>query len=169
MPAAANPARSYILVGETVPNSLTVIDTEGRTRPAISYRTPTDLLVLTFISPDCDQNSKEWPVLRRLYERYKDWHVKFLAVSAGTGEHLEALAELMKKEKLPYTVVRDEQKELAAALHVSLTPTIVILDEWSQLRYRGPAEKAAVALDTAIGHIEPIRETEPPVAGCPLP
>ena len=75
--AAAPKAEKYLLIGEHVPDSINVIDINGKTRSLISFKTSLDVLVVGFFSPSCTTNVDSWKALKRFYETYKEWHVAF--------------------------------------------------------------------------------------------
>jgi peroxiredoxin len=164
----APPTSPYLLIGNSLPESLTAIDANGQSRTLLSHKTPIEVLVLGFYSTKCEANQTHWRALKQIYESYKDWHVSFLGISVQSDENVSDLAEQMKKAGLPYAVVRDEGGKAARALNVTALPEIIIVDEWSQLRYRGSVEKAGKALENVIAHQEAVDNPEPGVEGCAL-
>src|SRR5439155_13155750 len=101
-----------------VPESLAVMDESGKSRTFLSYKSPTEVLVAVFFSARCDADKTQWPVLRRLHERYKGWRVAFLAVSASPQETLPELLDLLKRQKLPWPAVRDEGRTAVSFLKI---------------------------------------------------
>jgi peroxiredoxin len=173
-PKKAEPAQpnapTYLLMGETLPKTLTAVDADGKIRPILSYKSANDVLVIGFYSPRCPQNEKVWFKLRLLYEHYRGWHAAFVGVSTAGDETLEELAEAMKKAHLNYPAVRDDQQKMARALNVTVLPEIIIVDDWGQLRYRGSLKGAEDALVKIIGHADEAYQAEPGgLEGCPLP
>jgi peroxiredoxin len=165
---AANP---YLLIGDAVPETLTALDAEGKTRSLLSYKSVTEVLVIGFFSPRCEANEAAWRRLKHFYEAYKDWRVSFIGLSVQSDESLEELSQALKKAGLPYPVLRDEGQKAARALHVSVLPQIVIIDEWGQLRYRGSIDKSFSdkALESVIAHQEAVAVPEPTETnGCPI-
>jgi peroxiredoxin len=170
----------FILIGETVPKTLTLVDENGGSRPLLSYKSATDILVVGFFSPRCAVNQAVWRELKRLYNTKKDWHVSFVGVSVNSDETLVELSEAMRKAGLPYPAVRDTDQQVTKALNVTGTPEILVIDEWNQLRYRGPVRGgvqeataktpyAANAIDAVISHVDPVAIAEPPgPIGCPI-
>ena len=112
--AAAPKAEKYLLIGEHVPDSINVIDINGKTRSLVSFKTSLDVLVVGFFSPSCTTNVDGWKALKRFYETYKEWHVAFVGVSATPNERLSDLADAITKAGLSYPVVRDERQTAAA-------------------------------------------------------
>jgi hypothetical protein len=170
-PPPAKPAHSYLLIGETVPKTLSVIDRNGKPRSLLSYKSATDILVLGIYSPRCSANLQLWPSLKRIYDDYKDWHASFLALSVNTDETAEELQEALTHAKLPYPVARDDQQRAVRLLHATNLPEVLIIDEWGQLKYRGPADSRTLrdALNTIIGHSDALANPEPQTwPGCPI-
>jgi len=163
---AATETTHPLLIGETIPESVAVIDSDGKERTLLSYKSPTELLVVTFLSARCQTEQSLWPALRRLNNHYKDWRVSFVAATASPTELLPELAHALEREKLPWPVVQDNHRK-AAWLKITKTPEVLILDEYGVLKYRGPVANVKKALDTVIGHIDAVQEPEPPmVEGC---
>ena len=161
--------RAYLMPGETVQKTLAVTDAAGKSRPLLSYKAANDALVVGFFSARCPDNQARWAEIKRFYERFKGWHTAFLAVSVSSDETLEELTGATSKAGLPYPVARDEHQQVAQALHVLSVPMLVILDEWGQLRYRGPVKEAGNALEAVLGQ-EAVQNTEPAESkGCSLP
>jgi peroxiredoxin len=164
----AAPPSPYLLIGNTLPESLLVTEESGKSRTLLSHKAPIEVLVLGFFSPRCEANQAAWRQLKKLYENYEEWHVAFVAVSVQSDETSAELSEAIKKAGLNYTVVRDDGGKVARALNVTALPEIVIVDEWSQLRYRGPIDKTDRALQNVISHQDPVPEPEPAIEGCAL-
>src|SRR5947209_4456456 len=59
-----------LLIGDRVPESLAVIDENGKPRTLLSYKSPLELLMVTFFSFPCESGQSQWPVFRRLTKRY---------------------------------------------------------------------------------------------------
>lgn len=162
------PPAPYLLIGNSVPQSLTVIDSENKIRPLASFKAPTNLLVLIFLSTPCDKNSSFFHELNRYYDAYKDWHASFLGVSVDATDTIKELQDAITHEGLPIPIGRDEGRKVVEALHVTVTPEIVIIDEWGQLRYRGGIKESRRPLEAIVGQ-EPLVNPEPKVEGCVLP
>jgi hypothetical protein len=159
-----------LLIGDSVPESLTVNELSGQKRTLLSYKAAVDILVVGFFSTHCDMNKLAWPLLRRLNDSYKDWRVSFIAVSSLPNQTLPELSQVLNQNHLSWPVVQDNDRTMTRRLSIAYTPEIVILDEFGALRYRGPVTEAGKALDAMIGHIDPVADPEPAMTnGCPLP
>jgi len=154
-----------LLIGDKVPESL-VLDNESATRRSVlSYQSALDILVITFFSVPCASQKALWPEFRRLQENYHDWRVVFLAVSTEAGESPLPLPDILKHERIPWPVLRDDRKTADALFKVTATPETVIIDEFGILRYRGPASGVRPALDAMVGHNDDVKDPEPVMGG----
>jgi len=170
-----------LLIGQRLPETLVVKDLNGTNRSLLSYKSITEIIVVFFLSTRCPQDPAYLSQFHRYYERFKNWHVSFVAVSTEKEESASDLAAQLKKAGLEKIyVVRDEEQRTLSLLKPAGFPWVVILDENGQLRYRGPLKPPVVkatqapkipptdaseALDNIIGHVEPVTDPEP--AGTP--
>jgi len=161
--ATAPSSQRALLIGDTVPESLAVTAEDGTKRTLLSYKSAIEVLVVVFIPAHGQAGKAPWTALRRLTENYADWHVAFLAVDASSGGDGASLAGLLKRERLSWPVALDHRHEARDLLKVSGTPELLIVDEFGALRYRGPLSGAKGALDTVIGHLDPVKDPEPPL------
>jgi thiol-disulfide isomerase/thioredoxin len=150
-----------LLIGDRVPESLSLPDEAATHRSVLSYHSAIDILVITFFSEPCAATKDLWPKLRRLQEDYHEWHVAFLAISTEPGESPMQLPVILKQEKLPWPTLHDGQKIAANLFKMKATPETVIIDEFGVLRYRGPVSGVGQALDTLIGHSNELKDPEP--------
>src|SRR5256885_10537081 len=109
---ASKPAASYLLIGDTVPQSLTVLDKDGKPRALLSFKAATDALVGGFYSPRCAKNQTQCSALKRYYEDLKGWHASFVGVSVNSDETLKELSDAMAEGGLPYPAVRDDHQRV---------------------------------------------------------
>ena len=166
----AEPAPEYVLIGNPVPDKLNVTTANGNSRALLSYKPANDVLVVGFFSAKCPLNQEKWGAIRRLYQEYKEWHAIFIGVSVLPDETRDELDQLMAKDGLTFTVVRDEGGHLAHKLHVLAVPQIVVIDEYGHLRFRGNLKDARQALDDTISHEDLKMDLEPQnIEGCPIP
>ena len=175
--AETAPPAPYLLIGERVPDRLTVTDANGKVLPLLSYKSALELLVVGFYSPRCSDNQALWRDLLRFYEAYKEWNVAFVGISSDTEENLSELSQAMSKAGLTYPALRDENHQVAKTLHAMAAPEIMIIDEWGHLRYRGPLRSsdasrtpyAREAIEAVIGHVNSVPNAEPgDLTGCPI-
>ncbi len=163
--AAATQESHPVLIGEKVSESLTVTDDNGKRRTLLSFKSPTEVMVVTFFSALCGPEQTHWADFRRTHQRYKDWKVSFLAVNTSPQDQLPELSKALKHEKLPWPIVHDDEHAAASMLRISGTPEVLLIDEYGVLKYRGPVKGVWPALDAAIGHIDTVQDPEPPFEG----
>jgi hypothetical protein len=147
---------------------LSVEDSSGAVRSLLSYKVATDALVVGFYSPRCALNQEVWWRLKRFYERYRGWHVSFVGVSVASDETLGELLDAMAWAGLPYPAVRDLNQQAARKLHVLRTPEILVIDEWGQLRYRGPVDGVSKAVEAVVGQEQVENPDAVTFKGCPI-
>ncbi|HVO32982.1 MAG TPA: redoxin domain-containing protein [Elusimicrobiota bacterium] len=166
-----------LLIGQTIPRDLTVVDSSGADRPLLSFKSPLDVLVLVFLAPACAADQGSSHELRRLYENYVDWHVAYVAIPAAAGS-VQDVKTFLSKAGIPMETASDASGRVVRKLNVRETPEVLIFDETGVLHYRGPLTlpgraaraPARTALETLIGHTDAIEDPEPSEsAGCPVP
>ena len=168
---ATTTAQGPLLIGEKVPESLVVLDENGKKRPLLSYKSAIEVMVLAVFSAGCPAKDAKWTEMARFYEEYKGWGVSFVAMNAGSPDSRTELAKTLYKEGLPILLVDSGDRSLWPILKVEYTPEVLIIDESGDLHYRGPVGKEArQAIEAVIGHMDPVPNPEPPQnGGCPLP
>jgi peroxiredoxin len=150
-----------LMIGDKVPETLTLADDQSKRRALLSYKSALDVLVVVFFSEPCEATSPLWPMLRRLNDNYKDWRVAFVAIRARPEQEHEPLSAVLQRERLAWPVLRDDRKKAATLFKVTATPAVLIVDEEGILRYRGPVSGAPNALDAIIGHVDEVKDPEP--------
>src|SRR5689334_13870485 len=91
-----------IVIGQKVPESVTVLSETGDRRTLQSYKSALEVLVVGFFSASCEMDRGTWAALRRLNDDLKDWRVAFVAVSTEAGEQPMTLPAALKKNGLPW-------------------------------------------------------------------
>jgi hypothetical protein len=159
-----------LLIGDKVPESLLVLDQNGKERSLLSYKSAVEVMVIGFFSASCPADQMRWYELKHFYEDYQGWGVSFVAVNMDPPTR-GALTKQMSKAGLPYSVVDGESRALTTTLKVESIPKFLILDEEGYLLYRGPMGKEARrAIEAIIGHMAAVPNPEPTTSGgCPLP
>lgn len=169
-----------LFINQHVSPNLLVTEESAKTRTLLSYKAPVEVLLVGFFSADCAENQNQWVGLRRLYDRFKEWRVSFVVVNEGAS--LSKLKEDLRTARInPEAIVNDPDRSVARYFSIRETPTLLVLDESGDLRYRGPLEGYSLddkkpvaytrrALEAVIGHISAVPATEPrAAASCPLP
>lgn len=160
-----------VRIGSKIPENLTVMDEQGRSRTLLSYKAALEILVVGFVTSDCPDEQAKWGKLRHFMNDYKDWKVAFVAVNAGPADSTFALKTRLDRAKLQLPIVQDGSIKLKDAFRIRTAPTLLIIDEGGYLRYRGPLGKPArTALEAQISHMNMVASPELPLTeGCSLP
>lgn len=127
--------RSAALVGAKVDDPGSLRDLLGNARLLGDLEAET--LVLAFVGVDCPVANVSMPKLVQMHQEYAERGAQFVAVYPNRPETIEDMAEHVYDHGVPFLAVKDFGGELAAALGVSRTPTVCVLDEDRVLRYRG--------------------------------
>jgi peroxiredoxin len=163
--ATAAGVRQPLLIGDKIPESLSLIDESAKRRTLQSYQSPLEVIVVIFFSSPCAAGESLWPKFRKLNEDYKDWRVAFLAVSTESGQTPMRIPDILRRQGLPWPVLHDDQRSATTLLNIQATPEVLIIDESEVLKYRGPLTGVTEALDTVIGHTDAVKNPEPTMAG----
>jgi hypothetical protein len=141
-----------------------------------------NVFALVFVDTGCPLAQRYLPTLNQLDTDYRGRGVQLLAVSAGAGDSISAVAALAVRHGCAFPFVKDFDAACARALGVTRTPECVVLDADRRLRYRGhiddqyrptgnrPAPTRSdlrEALDAVLAGTEVTVPTTP-VDGCPI-
>jgi hypothetical protein len=124
-----------VAVGEKASGSESLRDMLGNARPLSDFEGKA--FVLAFVGVDCPLANLYVPRLVEMHETYSDRNVQFLAVYPNRPETLGDIAAHAYERAIPFPVMKDFSALLADELGVTRTPTVCILDEDLNLRYRG--------------------------------
>jgi len=105
------------------------------------------LNVYVFLSetcPICQSSSIE---LRRIYEQYSGEPIKFIAVFPNASSSAETISRFVKKYKLPWLVLKDDDRELTRKLCADTTPEVIVINQHSgETIYRGLIDNSYVTI-----------------------
>lgn len=93
--------------------------------------------VLAFTTTSCPLVNRYLPTLNRLEKDFRDKGVCFLALNVGAEDSITAVADQAVEFDCAFPFVKDNDAKCAAALGVTHTPEVVVLDAERQVRYRG--------------------------------
>jgi peroxiredoxin len=93
--------------------------------------------VLAFVTTGCPVVPRYMPALKRLDADYRDKGVQLLAVNVGPQDGVVETAAQAVEHDAGFPFVKDFGGRWAAALGVTHTPQVVVLDGERRLRYRG--------------------------------
>jgi len=104
------------------------------------------VVVLMFHSISCpfyalNQNAGYDRVFVKMVEAYKGKDVVFLGVNSNRNESTDAIKNYLEKNKINYTVVKDQGNVVADTYGAQVASHIMVIDAEGKLRYRGGVEK----------------------------
>lgn len=110
---------------------------DGKVTELAALAAAREATVLVFWSASC-------PCVRRYQQRadalldaYPASRVAVYGVASNAGERFEDVLRVAGERKVRVPLLRDEGGEVARALGVQSTPTVVVLDAAGKLRFRG--------------------------------
>lgn len=93
--------------------------------------------VIVAASVSCPLNNRYWPKLKKLAAELEPKGVQFLALNVEPGDTIKAIAEQALQYDVPFPFVQDIDGASVAALGLSSTAQVAVLDAKKRLRYRG--------------------------------
>jgi peroxiredoxin/mono/diheme cytochrome c family protein len=137
-------------------------------------------VVVVFLGTECPLNNLYLPTLARLSQEYAPKGVAFLGVNSNSQDKPAEVAAHVRKNALPFPVLKDADGGVAATFKAERTPEAFVLDPSFTVRYHGRIDDQfgityraaqptrrdlACALDDLLaGRTVAVPETE--VAGC---
>lgn len=136
--------------------------------------------VFVFTNTTCPIVKRSWPKLKRLDAAYRERGVQFVAVNVGPDDEIAEMAQQGIDFGIEFPLVKDSDGSCTAALGVTRTPEVAVLDHEFKLRYRGriddqlrlggerpnaTREDLQLALDDILNG-RPVAIAETPVDGC---
>lgn len=98
-------------------------------------------LLLAFFQTTCPACQDELPQLERLYQKYRSKNFDVIAVSIR--ESADTVRLFVRKNKLSFTVLLDENVEVSRAYKVRFIPSIFILDRSGHITFSSYSVPAA--------------------------
>jgi peroxiredoxin len=95
------------------------------------------LLVVAFLGTDCPLAKLYGPRLAALAEEYAERGVQFLAVNSNSQDTLTDLAAYVRRHKIPFPVLKDNNNAVADVFHAVRTPEVFLLDSQRRICYWG--------------------------------
>lgn len=120
-------ASAALKVGDTLPN-LASFKLEGKLPDALKGK----IIVVDFWASWCAPCAKSFPVLDELQKKYAD-RVTVLAVNVD--EKKSKMDAFLAKHAVSFTIVRDAEQKLVAAVEPATMPTSFILDTTGKVRF----------------------------------
>ncbi|UQZ82673.1 Thiol-disulfide oxidoreductase ResA [Paenibacillus konkukensis] len=85
-------------------------------------------LVIHFWASWCEACSVEVPMIRKLYEQYKN-QVDFFGINVFTEEKPENMEKFIQDNRLSYPILLDEHKHAADLYQLHALPTVFLIDK----------------------------------------
>jgi hypothetical protein len=98
---------------------------------------PSKVYVLAATTTTCPLARRYLPVLDRLEKAYRGKGVQFVVLNVGAEDTIRAMAEQALEHEVELPFVKDYDARCAAALGLTRTPEVAVLDGKRTLRYRG--------------------------------
>lgn len=171
-------ADDAVTIGDTIP-SLSFKDIRYLPR-TLDELGPHQAFVFVFTNTTCPLVQRYMPRLKSLDAKYGEQNVQFVAVNVGRHDSIRDMAAHALEYDIPFPFVKDESGQCAAALGVTRTPEVAVLDAQHRLVYRGRIDDqyrlgGALPkprrhdLEEAIKDVlagEAVSEAQTPVDGC---
>jgi protein-disulfide isomerase len=90
-----------------------------------------------FVSTTCPISNAYNERMSELYRTYAPKGIRFVFVNSNVTESPADIERHIKDNQLPFTVLKDEQSQLADLLGAQFTPEVFLFDRSGVLRYHG--------------------------------
>ena len=94
------------------------------------------LTVLDFWATWCKPCQRSIPALTELYDKYKSLGVEFIGSNIDSPRNLSKVRPTSRSLGINYPVLLDSNNELMGQLHVTVVPTLLILDSGDEIVHR---------------------------------
>jgi cytochrome c biogenesis protein CcmG/thiol:disulfide interchange protein DsbE len=114
-------------------------------------------IVVTFWATWCGPCILEMKNLKKMYARHAPAGLQMLAVSIDDNKTQPQIPSVVRKYKLPYTVLLDENKDVYKAFHIANVPQIFVIDAQGNIAYahqgyqKGDEKKVEAVVAKLIG------------------
>ena len=120
-------ASAALKVGDTLPD-LASFKLEGKLPDALKGK----IIVVDFWASWCAPCAKSFPVLDALQKKYAD---RVIVLAVNVDEKKSKMDAFLEKHAVSFTVVRDAEQKLVAAVEPATMPTSFILDATGTVRF----------------------------------
>ena len=120
-------ASAALKVGDTLPD-LAGFKLEGKLPDALKGK----IIVVDFWASWCAPCAKSFPVLDELQKKYAD---RVVVLAVNVDDKKSKMDAFMAKHPVSFTVVRDAEQKLVAAVEPATMPTSFILDATGKVRF----------------------------------
>jgi len=134
---AAEKPNKGVKLGDPVPD-FTMKDLDGQQHTLSEHKGKP--VVLVFVSNGCPWSRGADPVLSEIDKEYRDKGVVFLGIDPDANNTPEQIKDYAQKNKVTYTILKDERNRYADALGAQQTPEVYIVDKNGVLVYHGAVD-----------------------------
>ena len=120
-------AQAALKVGDTLPD-LASFKLEGKLPDALKGK----IIVVDFWASWCAPCAKSFPVLDELQKKYAD---RVVVLAVNVDEKKSKMDAFLAKHTVAFTIVRDAEQKLVAAVEPATMPTSFILDATGKVRF----------------------------------
>lgn len=163
------------VVGQPAPD-FALADISGKARSLKDYRGR--IAVVVFVSTECPFSNAYLERLNAIASDYSKKNVAIVGVNSNPAESLDQIREHARKNKLDFTILKDEGSRVADTYGATRTPEVFVVDGSGVLRYRGRVDNSKdvarvqrrdlrEALDEMIAG-KPVSVAETKSFGCPI-
>ena len=132
--AGASAEPNLLGIGQPAPD-FALKDLSGQTRSLKDYRGR--ITVIGFIATQCPVSNAYNERMRAIAGEYQARHVAFLGINSNRTEPLSEVREHAAKNKLAFTILKDEGSKVAGLYGATHTPEMFVIDTEGMLRYHG--------------------------------
>lgn len=134
-PAKSEPTDEKTVIGRHVPNFIRP-NSAGK-QVALSDFSDAKLVVVIFMGTECPIGNAYVHDLIGLQQRYRDKQVQVVGVNSVLSDSAKAVAKHVKKFKISFPVLVDDDQVVADRFDARRTPEVFVLDGQRNIRYRG--------------------------------
>ena len=101
----------------------------------LSENTGQGPIVINFWATWCVPCNEELKQMKKIYKKYEDKDVQFLAISVDDPKTVGRVNSFVKSRKYPYTILLDTNNEVMNLYQTKVPPYTVIIDKDGQVVY----------------------------------
>jgi peroxiredoxin len=168
-------AHPALAIGQPAPD-FTLTDLKGESHSLKDYRGK--IVVLGFISTTCPISNDYNARMRAIAEDYGKQNAVFLGINSNFNEPVSGIKAHAAKNKLAFTILKDQGNQVADAYGAQRTPEIFLIDNEGILRYHGRIDNSREVrrvnrqdLRAALNELiegKAVSVTEGKAFGCPI-
>ena len=98
-----------------------------------------------FLSPECPLCQNYSPLLKDLYQQYKD-NIHFFGIIPGKAYTVQAVKDYANHYGLTFPLLIDSLQNLTKYLQASITPQVILLNDKAEMLYKGALDNRLQSL-----------------------